>query len=306
MKYASFKAISAIGLFAACSVACSPSVDVTRVVSQDQAARVSGKLAPSAIVHADGSRVELTPDTTIVNGRAVIPKSHGLFVVRVGPNDVIQVDADDRITGVRSADGHVVAFVPGSAFSPEGSDEVRGHLAGGDSAIDLVPGDRIEVRGSLVPDDDIDGIGRVESSRYTFALVFGGIVTALAYAPAAVVGAESSRHADRVLFLPLFGPWIDLAGRDKCITPPQVATDTSVPTDPCVAETGNRVGIIISGVAQAIGGALFIAGLPEHAELIEDEPGRSKTAKRKSPGFSWSIAPLSFPHSTGVAAVGSF
>ncbi len=304
MKYAPFFGVSAI---AALLSACSPSVDVTRVVSQDQAARYAGgKLAPSAIVHADGSRTELTPDTTIVNGRAVIPKSHGLFVVHVGPNDVIQVDVDDRITGVRSADGHVVSFVPGSAFSPEGSDEVRGRLAGGDSAIDLAATDRVEVSGSLVPDDHVEGVGHVESSRYTFALVFGGIVTALAYAPAAVVGAESSRAGDRVLFLPLFGPWIDLVGRDKCITPPQVATDTAVPTDPCIAETANRVGIVVSGVAQAIGGALFIIGLPEHAELIEDEPGRSKVAKRKSPGFSWSIAPLSLPHSTGLAAVGAF
>jgi hypothetical protein len=303
VKSASFFGVSAI---AALVFGCSPSVDVTRVVSQDQAARVSGKLAPSAIVHADGSRTELTPDTTIVNGRAVIPKSHGLFIVHVGPNDVIQVDVDDRITGVRSADGHVVSFVPGSAFSPEGSDEVRGRLAGGDSAIDLAATDRVEVSGSLVPDDHVEGIGRVESSRYTFALVFGGIVTALAYAPAAVVGAESSRQGDRVLFLPLFGPWIDLAGRSTCITPPQVATDTAVPTDPCVAETANRVGIVVSGVAQAIGGALFVIGLPEHAELIEDEPGRSKAAKRKSPGFSWALAPLSLPHSTGLAAVGAF
>jgi hypothetical protein len=316
VKSTSFYGISAIAAFSACALGCSPTVDVTRVVSQDQAAHYAGsKMMPSAIVHANGSRTELTPDTTIVNGRAVIPKSHGAFVVHVGPNDVIQVDVDDRITGVRSADGRVVAFVPGTAFSPEGSDEVRGHLAGGDSAIDLAPTDRVEVSGTLGPDDRVQGLGHVESSRYTFALVFGGIVTAIAYAPAAVVGAESSRAGDRVMFLPIFGPWIDLLGRDKCITPPQVATDTAIPTDPCVAETANRVGIVISGVAQAIGGTLFLIGLPEHAEWVEDEPGHSKpsdaqaskkAAKRKSPGFSWSIVPLATPNTTGLSAVGRF
>jgi hypothetical protein len=304
VKYAHFFGVSAIAIF---SGACSPSVDVTRVVSQEQAARYAGsKMMPSAIVHANGARTELTPDSTIANGRVSIPKSHGLFVVHVGPNDVIQVDSDDRITAVRSADGHVVSFVPGSAISPEGTDEVRGRLAGGDSAIDLAATDRIEVHGTLEDGDDVEHIGHVESSRYTFALVFGGIVTASSYAPAAVVGAESSRTGDRVLFLPIFGPWIDLLGRDKCITPPQVATDTSVPTDPCVAETANRVGIVISGVAQAIGGALLLIGLPDHAELIEDEPGRSKAAKRKSPGFSWLIAPLTLSHGSGISAVGSF
>ncbi|MEO7110033.1 MAG: hypothetical protein ABI183_06320 [Polyangiaceae bacterium] len=330
MKSASFYRISAIAVFSACALGCSPSVDVTRVVSQDQAAHYAGsKMMPAAIVHADGSRTELTPDTTIVvgltdsaegvpresRGRAIIPKSHGAFVVHVGPNDVIQVDTDDRITGVRSADGHVVAFVPGTAFSPEGSDEVRGHLAGGDSAIELAPADRVEISGTLGPDDRVQGLGHVESSRYTFALVFGGIATALAYAPVAVVGAESSRAGDRVLFLPIFGPWIDLLGRDKCITPPQLATDAAIPTDPCVAETANRVGIVISGIAQAIGGTLFLIGLPEHAEWIEDEPGHSKPsaaqpssnpAKRKSLGFSWSIVPLTTPTTAGLSAVGRF
>jgi hypothetical protein len=304
VKYASFIGVSAIAAF---SGACSPTVDVTRVVSQEQAARYAGsKMMPSAIVHANGSRTELTPDTTIVNGRAVVPKSHGLFVVHVGPNDVIQVDSDDRITGVRSADGHVVAFVPGTAFSPEGSDEVRGHLAGGDSAIDLATTDHVEVHGTLEPDDRVENIGHVESSRNTYALVFGTIVSVGSYVPTAGVAFESSRTADRVLLVPILGPWIDLLGRNKCTTPPQVATDTAVPTDPCLIETSNRVGIVISGVAQAIGGALLLLGLPGHAELIEDEPGHSKSAKRKSPGFSWSIAPLTSSHATGISAVGSF
>ncbi len=283
-------------------------VDVTRVVSQEQAARFSGgKLMPSAIVHADGSRVPLSSDSTIAGGRVSIPKSHGNFVVHVGANDVIQVDIDDRITGVRRGDGSVVSFVPGSAFSPEGSDEVRGHLAGGDSAIDLAPADRIEVSGTLEDGDRAEGIGHVETSRFTFALVFGGIVTALSYAPAAVVGVESSRKGDRTLLLPIFGPWIDLLGRDKCITPPQIATDTSVPTDPCVAETANRVGIVVTGVGQTLGAVLFFIGLPAHGELIEDDPGHGHpAAKQKSPVFSWTIAPIDMPHGAGLGAVGTF
>lgn len=304
MKSASFIAVSAIAFL---SAACSPTVDVTRVVSQEQATRYAGtKMMPSAIVHANGSRTELSSDTTIANGRAVVPKSHGLFVVHLGPNDVIQVDADDRITGVRSGDGHVVSFVPGTAVTPEGSDEVRGRLAGGDSAIDLAANDQIEVHGTLAPGDQVEHIGHVESSRNTYALVFGTIVSVGSYVPTAGVALESSRAGDRVLLVPILGPWIDLLGRNKCTTPPQVATDTAVPTDPCVIETSNRVGIVISGVAQAIGGALLLLGLPARAELIEDEPGHSKSTKRERPSFSLSIAPLTVSHGSGISAVGSF
>ena len=121
-----------------------------------------------------------------------------------------------------------------------------------------------------------------------------------------VSGVEASRTGDRTLLLPVLGPWIDIAGRGKCVSPPQVATDTSVPADPCVEETANQVGIVVSGVGQTIGAVLFFIGLPEHAELIEDEPGRSHAAKKKSPVFSWSIAPLQHSHSTGLAAVGTF
>ncbi|HEX7665626.1 MAG TPA: hypothetical protein VF407_13965, partial [Polyangiaceae bacterium] len=121
---------------AALSVGCSATVDVTRVVSQDRASHLAGgKLAPSAIVHADGSRAPVPSDAVIANGKATIPNAHGLTVVNVGPNDVIQVDGDDRITGVRMADGSTVRFQPGTAFSPEGSPIVRGKLAEGERTV---------------------------------------------------------------------------------------------------------------------------------------------------------------------------
>ena len=52
---------------------------------------------------------------------------------------------------------------------------------------------------------------------------------------------------------------------------------------------------------------LFFIGLPAHGELIEDEPGHSHpAAKKKSPVFSWTIAPIDVPHGTGVGAIGVF
>jgi hypothetical protein len=47
--------------------------------------------------------------------------------------------------------------------------------------------------------------------------VVGGITTfAFSYAPAAMVGATSSRTFDRTLFVPILGPWIDLSQRPAC------------------------------------------------------------------------------------------
>ena len=294
---------SAISISVACA-ACSPTVDVTETMSQADAQRVSGgKLAPSAIVHGDASRMPLPSDATVANGKVTIPNAHGITVVTLGPNDVIEVDADDRITSVRLANGQHIVFVPGSAFSPEGANEVRGRLAEGERTIDLLPNDKIEMSGTLGEGDRVPGIGHVETSRFTFALVFGSVITLLAYAPTVYVGASSTKNTDRILLLPVLGPWIDLAARGGCTTPPQVATDQSIPTDPCIAETANKVGLVTSGVAQTIGSILFFVGLPEHAELVSDHP--DKTGKGGSP-FSLSIAPLDVPRGSGLAAVGTF
>ena len=284
--------------------ACSPTVDVTETLSQADAQRVGGgKLAPSAVVHGDGSRMPLSSDATIANGKVTIPNAHGITVVTLGPNDVIEVDADDRITSVRLANGQHIVFAPGSAYSPEGANEVRGRLAEGVRTVDLAPTDKVEMTGTLAEGDRVQGIGHVETSRFTFALVVGSVVTLLAYAPTAYVGASSTKNTDRILLLPVLGPWIDLATRGGCTTPPQVATDQDIPTDPCIAETANKVGLVTSGVAQAVGGILFLVGLPEHAELVSDRP--SQTGRARSP-FSLSIAPLDVPRGSGLAAGGRF
>lgn len=300
----------------ALALGCSATVDVAPVVSQDRASRLSGgKLAPSAIVHADGSRSTLPADATVTpsvgeaTGKATIPNARGLTVVHVGPNDVIQVDGDDRITAVRMADGSTVRFQPGTAFSPEGSPIVRGRLAEGERTVELAPTDKIEMTGTLEDGDEIVGVGHVETSRFTFALVFGGILTGLAYIPTAVVGVESSRKADRILLLPVLGPFIDLAGRGTCQTPAEVASSNDIPVDPCIAETGNKVGLVTSGVAQLVGSILFAVGLPAHAYLVDGAPHQAKTGTksgRRPSFFSLSVAPYNERGATGLSAVGTF
>lgn len=77
------------------------------------------------------------------------------------------------------------------------------------------------------------------------ALLHSGIWTlGLSYVPALVVAIESSEGADKNLYVPVAGPWIDLANRD-CPS--------------CEHETANKALLITDGIFQGIG-ALQLVG----------------------------------------------
>jgi hypothetical protein len=94
----------------------------------------------------------------------------------------------------------------------------------------------------------------------TWLIDSGAAVFAASYLPAMVVGASSAQHADRALFAPIAGPWIDLAQLPPC-TPGVVC-----------ASTAARGLVIVDGVFQVLGVASFIAGLmtpaPEPVQLV--------------------------------------
>jgi|GEM_PF-1527583 hypothetical protein len=82
------------------------------------------------------------------------------------------------------------------------------------------------------------------------AMIGSGIgIFALSYVPAVVVGATSGLHTDRTLYVPLAGPWIDLAQRPGC-----------APAVSCNAENTAKVLVIADGVFQAIGAVTVVGG----------------------------------------------
>ncbi|HEY3822375.1 MAG TPA: hypothetical protein VGL81_34655 [Polyangiaceae bacterium] len=84
----------------------------------------------------------------------------------------------------------------------------------------------------------------------SMAMVGTGIVIfGLSYIPAIVVGTESGTSADRTLFVPLAGPWIDLTQRPGC-----------APATSCNSENAAKVGLVVDGVFQAIGALTVIGG----------------------------------------------
>jgi hypothetical protein len=123
-----------------------------------------------------------------------------------------------------------------------------------------------------------------ESSTYYLApngyMIGTGIfVFAGAYIPAVAVAASSSVQADHHLYIPIVGPWIDIANRPSC-GPSSISCDN---------ETTNKVLLGISGVFQGIGALTTIGGffVPEQHTVITakaDKPKPTKPTIHFTPG----------------------
>ncbi|HEX8792805.1 MAG TPA: hypothetical protein VF765_17790 [Polyangiaceae bacterium] len=125
-------------------------------------------------------------------------------------------------------------------------------------------------------------------------LITTGLVTfGLAYVPALVVAGESTQSADRNLYIPVAGPWIDIANRPTCGTPGG---------PDCTTETTDKVLIGVSGVFQGVGAVMTVLGLltPEHHEIV------TTTAKAEAPKPTIHISPASVGSGYGLGAVGTW
>ena len=91
-------------------------------------------------------------------------------------------------------------------------------------------------------------------------IVTGAVTFGLAYVPAIVIASQSSESADHNLYIPVAGPWMDIASRPSCggLGPS------------CNTETLNKVLIGVDGVAQGAGALMTVLGLltPVHHENV--------------------------------------
>lgn len=82
------------------------------------------------------------------------------------------------------------------------------------------------------------------------ALIGAGIfILASAYMPAAAVAGSSDLRADQRLYIPVAGPWLDLAQRPMC-----AATG-------CGAESTYRALVATDGILQGLGAFMTLVGL---------------------------------------------
>ena len=105
--------------------------------------------------------------------------------------------------------------------------------------------------------------GETRESGYfpnPYLLTTGLIVWGASYSAAIVVAAQSSNPADQHLYIPIVGPWIDLADRAGC----------PVTANSCNTETGDKVLLAIDGAFQAIGTLEVLWGFlrPVHREVV--------------------------------------
>jgi hypothetical protein len=155
---------------------------------------------------------------------------------------------------------------------PRGAHVERTHVAPTDQpdTVALASQDTVEMHGKFAPGDSIPGGGLVESSRSMGALIAGITLFTISYAPSAYIASQS--QVDKSLFIPIAGPWMDLATRPAC-TPPIVAAGYSLPVDPCIGETITRAALVLSGAIQGLGAVITLFGLPTHAQVAGGDHG---------------------------------
>ena len=115
--------------------------------------------------------------------------------------------------------------------------------------------------------------------------IVGFISFAGAYWNAIMAGTFSSRDADRRLFVPLAGPWLDLGSR-------------GCGADPCGKIEAIRVGLlVVNGLSQGLGLAAGISSF-----FVTERVTSRASLARPTVAFS----PLAGPGAVGVAAHGAF
>jgi hypothetical protein len=125
------------------------------------------------------------------------------------------------------------------------------------------------------------------------ALIGTGLVTfGLAYVPAVVIAGESSLPADHHLFVPIAGPWINLANRPPC----------GAGNLACGTETANRALLVVDGMFQGLGVLTTLAGLFTTERVVTTTP---MTGKERGPTIHFAPAQMG-AGGVGAAAFGSF
>jgi hypothetical protein len=120
----------------------------------------------------------------------------------------------------------------------------------------------------------------------------GAGIFILSYGASVIAAAASSRDADNKLFIPLVGPWMDLADRGCTLATPCGSSEDVA-----------KAMIITSGIVQSAGVLLALGSLviPE-STTVTDRTTTAKTEKKPTV----SVLPVSYAAGAGVGAVGTF
>lgn len=136
---------------------------------------------------------------------------------------------------------------------------------------------------------EAQGAEHPAETRPNVPLITTGLLTfGLSYVPALVVAGESSQDADHNLYIPIAGPWLDIANRPGC--------GAGGPS--CTTETTDKVLIGVDGVFQGVGAVMTVLG------LLTPETHEVTAAKLEKPTIH--ISPTSVGTGYGLGAVGTW
>jgi outer membrane autotransporter protein len=136
---------------------------------------------------------------------------------------------------------------------------------------------------------EAQGAERPVETRPNVPLITTGLLTfGLSYVPALVVAGESSQSADHNLYIPVAGPWLDIANRPGC--------GAGGPS--CTTETTNKVLIGVDGVFQGVGAVMTVLG------LVTPETHTAAAAQAEKPSIH--VSPTSVGSGYGLGAVGTW
>lgn len=116
-------------------------------------------------------------------------------------------------------------------------------------------------------------------------MIVSGVLTfGISYGISVIVAATSGSDADRLLLIPIVGPWADLGARQSC---PITALS-------CGHETAAKVGLVFDGVFQAIGALSIVGGFLWRRDVVV-----TRTT-------SIQISPFAGPMGSGLMVNGRF
>jgi hypothetical protein len=123
----------------------------------------------------------------------------------------------------------------------------------------------------------------------TLWMIAGGLTNfVFAYTPVVVVGATSGLAADRKLFVPVAGPWIDLMQRHACS-----------PASTCSTESSAKALLVVDGIFQTLGALTVVGGF-----LITHETPAARSTASARPTVR--VSPAQIGSGYGMVALASF
>lgn len=125
-----------------------------------------------------------------------------------------------------------------------------------------------------------------EQSPNSDLITGGALMFGLSYGTSVMLGAASDRHSDQWLFVPVAGPWLDLATRRSCHGP-----------NCGIGEAANKVLLAGDGILQAAGTLQILGGF-----LFPETRIVTRTASRPQVH----VAPTAGLSSVGLTAWGTF